>query len=136
MQRRTLRAHLLHRFSSGQHLAEEQRRQSGSRIALQLIGTPSLHVPGAAPIRLERKDAALLALLALGGATPRARVAALLWPDVDDEHARNSLRQRLFRLHRGAAADVVRAGDVLQLAAHVNHDLAASVPTVRCRSTC
>ncbi|MEQ1805951.1 MAG: AAA family ATPase [Burkholderiaceae bacterium] len=125
MQRRTLRAHLLHRFSSEQHLAEEQQRQSGSRIALQLIGTPSLHVPGAAPIRLERKDAALLALLALGGATPRARVAALLWPDVDDEHARNSLRQRLFRLHRGAAADVVLAGDVLQLAAHVEHDLAA-----------
>ncbi len=81
--------------------------------------------PKATPIRLERKDAALLALLALGGATPRARVAALLWPNVDDDHARNSLRQRLFRLHRNATVDVVLAGDVLQLAVHVEHDLAA-----------
>ena len=47
---------------------------------------------------LERKDAALLALLAFDGPQPRGEAAALLWPDADAAHARNSLRQRLFRL--------------------------------------
>ena len=37
---------------------------------------------------LERKDAALLALLAVDGATPRGKAASLLWPDVDDDAAR------------------------------------------------
>lgn len=124
-QARASRARLLHRIFSEQPLALKRQAAPGPPVRLQLIGTASLHLAHGEPIRLERKGAALLALLALSGVTPRARVAALLWPDADDEHARNRLRQRLFRLHRSAGTDVVLAGDALQLAAHVVHDLAA-----------
>ena len=47
---------------------------------------------------LERKDAALLAYLALEGSTPRAVLAGLLWPDTPESQARTNLRKRLSRL--------------------------------------
>ena len=43
---------------------------------------------------LGRKDAALLALLALDGACARDAVAQMLWPEGDLAKARASLRQR------------------------------------------
>ena len=92
-------------------------------IRLQLLGEPKLDLGGEA-FPLERKDAALLALLAVDGATTRGKAAALLWPDVDDDAARNSLRQRLHRLRRRAGRDVaVTTADVLRLADGVSHDL-------------
>ena len=51
---------------------------------------------------LERKHAALLAYLRLEGATPRGRLAGLLWPEVGSERARGNLRQRLSRLRQEA----------------------------------
>jgi DNA-binding SARP family transcriptional activator len=68
---------------------------------------------------LERKDAALLALLAFAGPTRRARAAALLWPDASEARARANLRQRQrrCRLRRAAPPDVVRAGTPRQRAA-------------------
>ena len=48
-------------------------------IRLQLLGEPKLDL-GGETFPLERKDAALLALLAVDGATTRGRAAALLWP--------------------------------------------------------
>ena len=45
-----------------------------------------------------RKALALLAYLALAGAAPRSRVAALLWSGRPDEEARRNLRQELHRL--------------------------------------
>ena len=95
------------------------------RATLRLVGTPALVPAAGVAVALERKDAALLALLATAGATPRAALAALLWPDVDDEGARNNLRQRLFRLKRMGGADVVTGGNVVSLADLVLHDLAA-----------
>ena len=49
-----------------------------------------------------RKARALLAYLAFhpGGAHPRDRLTALLWPDVTDAQARQSLRQALAALRR------------------------------------
>lgn len=94
-----------------------------SSVQILLLGTPRLAPSGAAHHALERKDAALLALLAIDGALPRARAAALLWPDADDDKARNNLRQRLFRLRRTATRDVVIAESVLRLAEGVEHDL-------------
>src|SRR5512137_1772489 len=82
-------------------------------IHLRLLAVPAL-VPGSGvPLALERKDAALLALLAVDGPLPRARAAALLWPDAEPQKARNSLRQRLFRLRRSAGSDVVVEGSTL-----------------------
>ncbi len=62
-------------------------------------------------------------MLVLDGPAPRSRVALQLWPDADPEGARNNLRQRLFRLRRTAARDVVTADDVLRLADGIGHDL-------------
>lgn len=72
---------------------------------------------------LEPKDALLLAYLALEGPTPRAKLAALLWPDVEEERARGNLRQRLLRLKRTTGVELVTGGTEAQLAGAVGHDL-------------
>lgn len=92
-----------------------------------LLGAPRLILAGVEEHALERKDAALLAMLALDGKGARARVAELLWPDAELDKARNNLRQRLFRLRRLAGTDLVRAGETLALADGVEHDLVEAV---------
>lgn len=93
-------------------------------MRLTLIGSgASLQRADAAPLALTRFDAALLAVLALNGTTSRQRLLQLLWPDQEPEHARNALRQRLFRLRRSVGADVVHGGEQLSLAAGVAHDI-------------
>jgi DNA-binding SARP family transcriptional activator len=96
---------------------------SADTVRIELLGAPRLLLDGCGGHALERKDAALLAMLALDGKGPRTRIAALLWPDADAEQARNNLRQRLFRLRRLAGRDLVRAGETLALAVGVEHDL-------------
>ena len=49
-------------------------------VRIQLLGVPSLRLSGRPVHVLERRDAALLALLALEGPSLRSRVALLLWP--------------------------------------------------------
>jgi DNA-binding SARP family transcriptional activator len=120
----TWRSRLLHQFSTELNVPPQP--PAGSlQATLQLVGMPALLAASGAADALERKDAALLALLATAGATPRASLAALLWPDADDDGARNSLRQRVFRLKRAAGGDVVTGGVALRLADGVVHDLAA-----------
>jgi DNA-binding SARP family transcriptional activator len=92
-------------------------------IHLRLLAVPALVLGSGVPVALERKDAALLALLALDGPVPRARVAAMLWPDAEPHKARNSLRQRLFRLRRSAGCDIVVEDSALALAEGIDHDL-------------
>jgi DNA-binding SARP family transcriptional activator/tetratricopeptide (TPR) repeat protein len=94
-------------------------------IQLHLLAVPALVRRSGVPIALERKDAALLALLALDGPVPRARAAALLWPDAEPHKARNNLRQRLFRIRRSAGFDMVVDDSALALAEGVDHDLTA-----------
>jgi DNA-binding SARP family transcriptional activator len=96
--------------------------QADAEVLMTLVGPPCLRLKGCRHA-LERKDAALLAILALDGAAPRARLASLLWPDVGDTGARNSLRQRLLRLRRIAERDLVTGSDVLSLAPGVMHEL-------------
>jgi len=98
---------------------------AAATIHLRLLAAPALLRGDGTQAALERKDAALLALLALDGPTPRARAAALLWPDAEPRKARNSLRQRLFRLHRAAGGGIVVDSVALALADGVNHDLAS-----------
>jgi len=90
---------------------------------IELIDVPSLRSMRGVRVPLERKDAALLALLAFDGPQPRGEAAALLWPDADAAHARNSLRQRLFRLQRAAGAEIVEGSGPLRLRPGVRHDL-------------
>ena len=68
------------------------------RWGLSVLGSAVLQRPGRQQETLERKAAALLAYVAVAGATPRATVAGLLWPNVVDARARNNLRQLLHRL--------------------------------------
>jgi DNA-binding SARP family transcriptional activator len=95
---------------------------AGLILHIELLDTPCVRTARAERVMLERKDAALLALLALDGARPRADVASLLWPDADAARSRNSLRQRLFRLQRTAGGELVASAGPLRLGAHVTHD--------------
>ncbi|MFO8150230.1 MAG: BTAD domain-containing putative transcriptional regulator [Trueperaceae bacterium] len=71
-----------------------------------------LESPTGEPLYPGRKTAAVLAWLALAGATPRERLAELLWPTASDP--RNSLRYELHVLRR--QAPVLTSGDPLALA--------------------
>ena len=90
---------------------------------LQLSHAPQLSVSADKLLPLAARDAALLAWLALEGPTPRARLAALLWPDSDADAARNALRQRLFQLRKSLGFDAVVGSITLALADGLTHDL-------------
>lgn len=105
------------RFSSVKGEGEVHR---GQRLLLRQAGR--LVVRGRI-LELEPKDALLLAYLAVEGPTPRARLAALLWPDADEERARGNLRQRLLRLKRTAGVTLVAGNPLVQLAEGIAHDL-------------
>ena len=92
-------------------------------VKLLLAQTPTLQRVAQPPVALQALDGALLSWLALEGPTPRARLATLLWPDSDADAARNSLRQRLFRLKRVCGVDLVCGSHTLALADGVTHDL-------------
>jgi DNA-binding SARP family transcriptional activator len=93
-------------------------------LMLHLLGTPRLLMSHVVEHTFERKDAALLALLATEGQWSAARAAGLLWPDSPDRQARANLRQRLFRLRKIASADLVLAdNNTLRLAPGVTVDM-------------
>ena len=60
-----------------------------SQLTLHLLGAPGIARDGA-PVAVDtRKATALLAYLAVTGRShAREALAALLWPEYDDEHAR------------------------------------------------
>lgn len=93
---------------------------------LHLLGPPRLLRDSAEVALPLKKLQALLLLLALGGSLQRARVGALLWPQLDESSARRNLRRELARLRELGAADIVAAqGDALGLAPGVAIDLRA-----------
>ena len=69
------------------------------QLTLHLLGTPGIARDGA-PVAVDtRKATALLAYLAVTGRShAREALAALLWPEYDDEHARAALRRTLSTL--------------------------------------
>lgn len=90
---------------------------------LQLRGQARLRRSGESDHVLERRDAALLAVLVVEGPQSRTRLARLLWPDAEPSRALNNLRQRLFRLRRAAGTAVVTGGETVSLDQAVGHDL-------------
>ncbi|CAM5795982.1 AAA family ATPase OS=Rhizobacter sp OX=1909292 GN=H7306_07515 PE=4 SV=1 [Rhizobacter fulvus] len=95
------------------------------RIRLELLGRAVLWNAEGERIALERRAAALLALLAIEGSRSRSDLCAMLWPEVPTAQARNSLRQRLFKLQRAAGTAVVTGLEELRLAEGLAHDLSA-----------
>ena len=97
---------------------------AASALRIELLGAPGLVDAAGKRIALERKAAALLALLALDGVRSRVGLAVLLWPDAPVAQARNSLRQRVFRLQRSVGVELVAGQDDLRLAPGIGLDLA------------
>ena len=91
-------------------------------VDICLLGTPRWRSTRHAELPLSRKDAALFALLALGGEQPRDRLAAWLWPDVAQSGANLNLRQRLHKLRRTCGHALVQASATLQLLPGVRVD--------------
>ena len=80
-------------------------------IRLLLLGSPRIEVDGAAIEVDTRKATALLAYLAVTGETHRRdALAALLWPDADETHARAALRRTLSALNKALAGEGLRIG--------------------------
>ena len=123
--RRSPAVFALHRWPRPAEWAVHESAASAAPLQLRLLAVPALERGDGTRVALERKDAALLALLVIDGSTSRSRAAALLWPDAEPQKARNSLRQRLFRLRRAAGGDVVEESSALALAPGIVHDLAS-----------
>lgn len=102
---------------------------TAAAVRLDLLRHCRLHAAGT-PHELSRKDAALLAVLALDGSAPRDTLACMLWPDAGPLRARANLRQRRFRLARRAGGLLIEGDERLRLAggiAHPAHDLDAQL---------
>jgi DNA-binding SARP family transcriptional activator len=94
-------------------------------LALHMLGPLALQRDGRELPLPVRKAAALLVLLALGGPALRPRVAAMLWPDLDEATGRRNLRRELVRLRDRGFEDAVQVeGDRLALAPQVELDTA------------
>lgn len=89
-------------------------RREGAILELRLLGGLDLRRAGGEPlgaVLAQPKRLALLAWLALApgsGYTRRDTIAALLWPEQDQEHARGSLRQALRFLRRELGEEAIR----------------------------
>jgi DNA-binding SARP family transcriptional activator len=106
----------------------QQKKHIDRPPRLRLLGTPQLLLPHGGSLLLERRGAALLALLALDGPAPRPRAAATIWPEVDERRACNSLRQRLWKLRQAAGRELVLTDPLLALAPAIEHDLGPPLP--------
>lgn len=80
----------------------------GSRLRVFLFGPPRIERDGKPVEPDTRKAIALLAYLAVTGhAGGRDRLAALLWPDADEERARGALRRTLSALRTALGGEHV-----------------------------
>jgi DNA-binding SARP family transcriptional activator len=89
--------------------------------SLFLLGAPRLETPSKT-LSLEGRVAAVLAYLALEGATSKYKLAGLLWPDSGETAARNNMRQLLRRFRQAAEADIILGEDRIELNPEVEVD--------------
>jgi DNA-binding SARP family transcriptional activator len=89
--------------------------------SLSLLGAPRLETPSKT-LTLEGRLAAVLAYLSLEGATPKYKLAGLLWPDSGETAARNNMRQ-LLRRFRTSAGDIILGDDRIELHSDVEVDV-------------
>lgn len=120
---------------------------------LLLLGSPRLERNGQSAEPDTRKATALLAYLAVTGRFhTRDTLAALLWPEMDDSHARAALRRTLSSLKAAVGelplyvtrdnlglnkdalwCDVIEFEAAITAVAHHNHDSADQCPDCRAR---
>jgi DNA-binding SARP family transcriptional activator len=75
------------------------------------------------PVAVPRSGQRLLALLALRGPHPRARMAGLLWPELPDRKAMAYLRNTVWRLQRLGLPVAVAGTDQLCLPSAIRVDI-------------
>jgi DNA-binding SARP family transcriptional activator/tetratricopeptide (TPR) repeat protein len=82
---------------------------SDASVRIRLLGPPEVHVDGR-PWRIDtRKATAIIALLATERRPfAREELAAILWPESDDEAARGALRRTLSTMRTAIGREVVR----------------------------
>jgi DNA-binding SARP family transcriptional activator len=80
-------------------------------LDIRLLGPPIVLVDGL-PLKVDTKKAiALIAILAMTpGLQSRSRLAALLWPESDEEHARSALRRTISTLNRALGGRWLEVG--------------------------
>jgi len=86
-------------------------------LRVRLFGEPAVLLPDGRVVELERRAAALLALVALEPGISRLRVATLLWPDASDP--RHNLRQQLLRFRQLFNHPLVEGSAALNLSGPV-----------------
>lgn len=93
-----------------------------SRLTLYALGTPRIEITGDSVLLDTRKAVALLIYLAVTQQRhSRDALAALLWPDYDEAHARATLRRTLSSLNKALAGDwLAIERDTLGLAVHAD----------------
>jgi DNA-binding SARP family transcriptional activator len=89
--------------------------------SLSLLGAPSLETPSKT-LNLEGRLAAVLAYLALEGATSKYKLAGLLWPDSGETAARNNMRQLLRRFRQSVSEDIILGDDRIELRSDLEVD--------------
>jgi DNA-binding SARP family transcriptional activator len=95
-------------------------------LCLRLVGKPQCAQAGTGDwLVLTPKAGALLLLLAVEGATPRATLSTHLWPEGGAGKPRVNLRGLLRDLRVRSGHDWVRGSETLELAPGVQHDLHA-----------
>ena len=99
---------------------------SPSPVRLRLVGEAMCWTSDGRAVAPERKDALLLAYLAIEGPTSRAALAFMLWPDVERDRAQANLRQRLYRLRKLLGLELLAGSVVASLRADVAVDLDSS----------
>ncbi len=98
-------------------------------LRLMLLGAASWSRGNARAVPLEKRDAGVLAYLAIEGQTPRARLLELLWPDAERDVARNHFRQRLHRLKKAVGIELVEGAEMLSLAEAIAVDARDLAPS-------
>lgn len=94
-------------------------------VRFQLFGTPAVQIDSRVQALPFERRSQLVVLLALRRQwVPRAEVAALLWPELNDKQAFANLRKTLFRLPALPWAQAVQA-EAAALRAEVPTDVAA-----------
>ena len=102
------------------------RERSGREAPLHIgVASGSVTVSGRLVSLSDRELELLVALTLRREPTPRTRVAAMLWPDLEEDAARNALSVCLHRLRKNLGRDdlVVREGDGYRLHASALVDL-------------
>jgi len=91
-------------------------------LKFRVLGTPRIEYAGQPVVLGSQKALALLLYLAIEGNRPLSRetLAAMLWEESDDHHARRSLNDALYKLRRSLpdSDHVTATADSLQLAQH------------------